>query len=135
MGRSGSALGDDEAAADGCVEEFMGSSTGTKVRVEPSLGPALERVIDLSRRVVVDQIELLQVESQDWLVGAARRAALVSLGAMSLLVAWIVLLAAGVVALDGYLPLGVRLVLAAGVEVLVGVALLCWGMLRGRGAR
>ncbi len=113
----------------------MGSSTGTMVQVEPSLGPALERVIDLSQRVVVDRIELLQVESQDWLVRAGRRAGLVSLGAMSLLVAWIALLAAGVVALDGYLPLGVRLVLAAGVEMLVGVALLCWGTLRSWGAR
>jgi len=128
-------LGDDEAVPDECAEEFMGSSTGTMVQVEPSLGPALERVIDLSQRVVVDRIELLQVESQDWLVRAGRRAGLVSLGAMSLLVAWIALLAAGVVALDGYLPLGVRLVLAAGVEMLVGVALLCWGTLRSWGAR
>lgn len=113
----------------------MTSLTGTMVQVEPSIGPALERVINLSQRVVVDRIELLQVESQDWLVRAARRASLISLGAMSLLVAWIALLAAGVVALDGYLPLGARLVLVAGVEVLVGVALLRWGMLRGRSAR
>ena len=113
----------------------MSSSAARMVRIEPSLGPALERVIDLSQRVVVNRIELVQVESQDWLVRATRRAGLVTLGAISLLVAWLALLTAGVVALDGYLPLGVRLILAAGVEVLVGAALLCWGMLPGRGVR
>jgi hypothetical protein len=113
----------------------MKPSMGTVTRIEPALGAAIDRVVDLSQRVVIDRIELLQVESKDWLVRAARSAGLASLGTLSLAVAWIALLAAAVVALDGRMPLGVRLVLVAAVQVVVGGSLLGWAMLRRRGAR
>ena len=108
---------------------------GTVTRIEPALGPAIERIVDLSQRVVIDRIELLQVESKDWLVRAARYGGLVGLGILSLAVAWIALLAAAVVALDGRMPLSARLALAAAVQGLVGVSFLGWARRRGRGAQ
>jgi|GEM_PF-2641000 len=113
----------------------MESSMGTVTRVEPGVGPSIGRVVDLSQRVVIDRLELLQVESRDWLVRAARYAGLVGLGTVSLTVGWIALLAAGVVALDGRMSLEARLALAAAVQGVVGGIFLGWAMRRGRDAR
>ncbi len=93
---------------------------------EPSVGAALERVIDLSQEVVVDRIELLQVESQARLLAFARRAAGLGIATFVLLLAWVLLAAAVVAALANRLPLEGALAIVAAVHAAVGGAALAW---------
>lgn len=111
-------------------KERGASSTDSVAELEPSLGSAAARVLDLTQRVAIDRIELLQVESYNRLVATARNASLLVIGMMCLMVAWLVLLAALVVALKGRWPLEVRLTFVAGIQAVFGFALLGWARRR-----
>ena len=92
----------------------------------PSLGKAAARVLDLTQRVAIDRIELLQMESYNRLIAAARNASLLLIAAMCLMLAWLALLAALVVDLKGRWPLEVRLIFVAGIQAVFGFGLLGW---------
>jgi hypothetical protein len=98
--------------------------------IEPLLGASLDRVVDLSQRVLADRLDLFQLESRGWVEEAARSMGLFALGALNLSVGWLALLAAAVVAFDGILPLGPRLAIAGSVQVLVGASIVGWAARR-----
>jgi hypothetical protein len=100
-------------------------------RVEPSVGSSLGRAFDAAQKLVVDELRLLQLESRETLQGVARRGTWLALGTFCLALAWLLLLAAAVVALEGRFPLETRLALVAGTQLVLGIALVGWGARRG----
>jgi putative superfamily III holin-X len=103
-------------------------------RDAPSLGTALGRAMELGQRLATDQVQLLRLEFQDLLQRAVRKTVWLSIGSQCLLAAWICLVAAAVVGLEGRLSLDARLALAATVQVVLGLGLIVWGT-RARGER
>ncbi len=101
-------------------------SASSDSQAHPSIGGAAARVFDLTQRVAIERIELLQVESYNRLVAAARTASLHVVVALCLMVAWLSLLAVFVVALRGWWPLETRLALVAGIHTVLGFAVLGW---------
>jgi hypothetical protein len=81
------------------------------------------RVFEAGERLLFDQAELVRLESREKLSAAAARFGLAAAGFVFLLTAWLGLLAAGIVALDG-VPLAWRLGGAAVAQLLIGIALL-----------
>ena len=57
-------------------KEIESSSRENVSELAPSLGKAAARVLDLTQRVAIDRIELLQMESYNRLIAAARNASL-----------------------------------------------------------
>ena len=99
---------------------------------ERSFGATLGHAFDLAQQVAADELRLLQLESQEGIARAARRTAWTALGGLCLLIGWIGLLAALVVALDGHLPLELRLLLVAASQLVLGASLIALGR-RARG--
>jgi hypothetical protein len=99
--------------------------------VEPSVGRALGRAFEAAQQLVVDEVRLLQLESREAMQSIARRGVWLLAGTFCLAIAWLLLLAAAVVALEGRLPLEARLALVAGTQLALGIALVAWGA-RGR---
>jgi hypothetical protein len=95
---------------------------------EPSLGAALGRTFELARRVAADELRLLQLESQERVESVARRGGWLVFGALCLLIAWIGLLAAAVVALEGRFSLEVRLLMMAGSQLALGAGVIAYGL-------
>lgn len=101
------------------------------LRSEPTIGATLARALDLAQRVATDELRLLRVESERRAEALVRRGAWIAIGALCLLLAWLALSAAAVVALEPHLPLATRLGLLAASQALLG-AVLVWLGLRGR---
>ena len=91
---------------------------------EASLGDAFSRVMDLSQRVAVDQIQVIQVEAEERLAAAARRAVVAIIGAACLAVSWLALVGVVVWVLSDPFPLEACLLGVAGVHAFLGLALL-----------
>jgi hypothetical protein len=102
------------------------------LRAEPTVGATVARTLDLAQRVAAGELRLLQLESERRVEALARRGAWVGFGALCLLLAWLALAAAAVVALEPYLPLAARLGLLAASQALLGVAFF-WIGLRAHG--
>lgn len=81
------------------------------------------RVFEAGERLLVDQAELVRLESRERIAGFAVRVGLAAAGAVFLFTAWVGAFVAAIVALDG-LPLAARIALASLVQVAVGAALL-----------
>ena len=93
---------------------------------------SLGRALDLAERVAADELRLLQLESREQVEHALRRAGWIAAGVFCLCAAWIGLLAAAVVALDGSLSLEARLGVLAASQGVLGAALLVWARRRRR---
>jgi Putative Actinobacterial Holin-X, holin superfamily III len=100
-------------------------------RPDASIGATLLRAFELAQRVATDEVRLLHLESQERVNALMRRGAWVAAGSLCLLLAWLGVSAAAVVALAPYAPLEARLVLVAASEAALGGVLLYCG-LRGR---
>jgi hypothetical protein len=105
----------------------MEDRNAPELQRERSLGATLGYALHLAQQVAADELRLLQLESQDGLARAARRGAWTAFGALCLLIGWIGLLAAIVVALEGRLPLELRLLLVAASQLVLGAALIAFG--------
>jgi len=92
----------------------------------------LGRALDLAERVAADELRLLQLESREHVEQALRRAGWIAAGVFCLCVAWLGLLAAAVVALEGRLSLEARLGALAASQAVLGAALLALCARRGR---
>jgi hypothetical protein len=88
-----------------------------------SLMTGVQRVFEAGERLLFDQAQLVRLESREKLSAVAARFGLAAAGFVFLLTAWLGLLAAGIVALDG-VPLAWRIGGAAGAQLLIGIALL-----------
>jgi hypothetical protein len=88
--------------------------------VEPALGDSLARAFRVARGMALDELQLLQLEVQDRARRALWRGLFLGLGAVCLLLAWLALLAAAVVWLDGLLALEARLALLAASQAVIG---------------
>jgi hypothetical protein len=83
----------------------------------------LFRVFEAGERLLVEQAELLRLDSREKLGSFAARFGIGALGALCVFTAWLGFLAAAVVAFDA-LPLGARLALAALAQLALGVGLI-----------
>jgi hypothetical protein len=97
---------------------------------EPSLSATFGRTLDLAQRVATDELRLVQLELKDLVSGALRGGVWLAGGAFCLAIAWIVVSAAAVVALEGRLPLEARLVLLAIAQLALGASLVGFGLRR-----
>jgi hypothetical protein len=82
----------------------------------------LFRVFEAGEKLLIEQAELLRLDSRERLAAVAARAGLFALGAAFIFTAWIGLLIAWVVAFDDVWTLGARIGLALGAQVVLGVA-------------
>jgi hypothetical protein len=98
----------------------------------PSLAESIGRALDLAQSLAIDELRLLQVESQERLQEIARRGVWIAAGIFCLVLAWVGLLSALVVALEERLPLETRLGVVAGSQLVLGVVLLVSGLRRRR---
>ena len=112
----------------------MDSRHAASPPLEPGWSPSLGRALDLAQRVAADELRLLRLESRDEVERALRRAMWTTAGLLCLGIAWLCVLAAGVVALEGRLSLEARLVLLAASQAVLGAAMLGLGQ-RTRGER
>ena len=94
---------------------------------------ALERTLGLVHRMVINQMRMVQFEWEDHVQRRLRRSTWIGFGLVCMLLAWVALLGAAVVALEGVLPLEGRLVLVSTSQLLLGVALIGWGRRLRRG--
>ena len=97
-----------------------GVSTGAS---SGSVVSGLFRVFEAGERLLIEQAELLRLDSREKLGSFATHLGLGALGALCMFTAWLGFLAAAVVAFD-VLPLGARLALAAGAQLALGVGLI-----------
>ncbi|HTO09571.1 MAG TPA: phage holin family protein [Myxococcota bacterium] len=81
------------------------------------------RVFEAGERLLVDQTELVRLESRERIASFAARVGFAVAAALFLFTAWIGAFVAAIVALDT-LPLAARIALAALVQLVVGIALL-----------
>jgi Putative Actinobacterial Holin-X, holin superfamily III len=105
----------------------MASPLPTVEPIEPSLGTSLGRALELAQRVAGDELRLLQLESQEFVRGTLLRSVWIGVGLFCLMIAWLALLAAAVVALEPRLSLEARLALLALFQGAAGGALVAWG--------
>ena len=104
-------------------------------RIAPSLGASLGRTIELAQRVAADEIRLLQLDTQGFLLDALRKSGWIGLGALCLGVAWIAAWAAAVIALEDHFSLEARLAMLAAAQFLLGASLVAYGLRRRAAAR
>lgn len=102
--------------------------------IAPPLSDSFERAIDLAQQVAVDELRLWQLQIQESVSGAARRAVAIGFGALCLAVAWTVGWAAAVVALAPWLSLEVRLSMLAIAQLALGAGAFWFGLRRRRAA-
>jgi hypothetical protein len=81
------------------------------------------RVFAAGERLLVDQAELVRLESRERLASFAMRMGLAAAAALFLLIAWVGGFVAAIVAFDA-VPLAARIALAALVQLVVGAGLL-----------
>jgi len=105
----------------------MASLLPTAKRIEPSLGASLGRAFELAQHVAGDELRLLQLESHEFVRGILLRSVWVGVGLFCLMIAWLALLAAAVVALEPRFSLEARLALLALFQGAAGGALVAWG--------
>ena len=90
------------------------------------------RVFEAGERLLVEQAELLRLDSRQKLGSFAARFGVGALGALCVFTAWLGFLAAAVVAFDA-LPLGARLALAALAQLALGIGLIAAARRRVKG--
>jgi|SRR6516165_2016967 membrane protein YdbS with pleckstrin-like domain len=86
-----------------------------------SLVSGLFRVFEAGEKLLVEQVELLRLDSRERVVSVMARAGLLALGTVFIFSAWIGLLIAWVAAFDEVWTLGARLAVALGAQVVLGV--------------
>jgi hypothetical protein len=84
----------------------------------------LFRVFQAGEKLLIEQAELLRLDSRERIAMAAARAGLVALGALFLFTGWLGLLIGWVVAFDDVWTLPARIGVAVAAQLVVGVALL-----------
>lgn len=97
---------------------------------QAEVGQAVARVLDWSQRRISDRIQLLQRESYDCVFAAVRNTSILMIGALCLALAWLLLLAAAVVALKVRWPLETRLAAVAAFQAATGFVLVGWSRTR-----
>jgi hypothetical protein len=102
---------------------------------EASIGDAFSRVVDLSQRVAVDQIQVIQVEAEERLAAVGRRVAVASAGAACLAASWLALVVALVVVLSNQFPLEECLLGVAGIHALLALIFFFTASRMGRRSR
>lgn len=102
--------------------------------IAPPLSDSFERAIDLAQQVAIDELRLWQLQIQERVSGAARRAAAIGLGALCLAVAWTVGWAAAVVALAPWFSLEARLLMLAIAQLALGAGAFWFALRRRRAA-
>jgi hypothetical protein len=90
------------------------------------------RVFEAGERLLVEQAELLRLDSREKLGSFLARSGLGALGALCVFTAWLGFLSAAVVAFDA-LPLGTRLALAASAQLALGIGLIAVARRRTKG--
>ena len=90
---------------------------------------SLMRVVAAGEKLLVEQAELVKLDSRERIASVALRAGLLMLGVLALFTAWVGLLVAWVVVFDSP-TLGARIALALLAQTLLGIGLL-W-IARGR---
>ena len=104
-------------------------------QVEPPLGVALGRTLDLAQQVATDEIRLLQLETLDRVSEVMRRGMWIGSGALCLAVAWVAAWVAVVVALERWFPLEQRLALLVISQIALGSALIGFALRNRRAVR
>ena len=102
--------------------------------IAPPLSDSFERAIDLAQQVAVDELRLWQLQIQEHLLGAARRAVAMGFGALCLAVAWTVGWAGAVVALAPWFSLEARLLMLAIAQLALGAGAIWFGLRSRRAA-
>jgi hypothetical protein len=87
----------------------------------PSAPQAVERAVEAAHQLIVDRLELLRLEVLSGLTHLLRTVVVMLVLGIS---AWATLVAATVMLLATWLPLAGALATTAGIQILVGVALL-----------
>jgi hypothetical protein len=99
----------------------------------PTVTSALDRMVDAAQQVVVDQVRLARLEAQAALTRTARDSAMIAVGGVVLLVAWVF----GMVALHGllirWLDPAASLGIIAGANAVIGGGLVAVGLNRATG--
>ncbi len=99
----------------------------------PTVTSALDRMVDAAQQVVVDQVRLARLEAQSALTRTARDSAMVLVGGLILLLAWVF----GMVALHGllvrWLEPAASFGIIAGANAVIGGALVAVGLSRATG--
>lgn len=90
---------------------------------------SLMRVVEAGEKLLVEQVELVKLDSRERIASVALRAGLLVLGVLALFTAWLGLLVAWVVVADS-LTLAARIAVALVAQTLLGIGLL-W-IARGR---
>jgi uncharacterized membrane protein YqjE len=96
----------------------------------PTVTAALDRMVDAAQHVVVDQVRLAKLEAQAALTRTARDSAMIGLGGVMLLVAWVFGMVALHALLVRYLDPSASLGIIAGVNAVIGGGLLAFGLSR-----
>jgi len=102
--------------------------------IAPPLSDSFERAIDLAQQVAVDELRLWQLQIQEHLLDAARRAVAMGFGALCLAVAWTVGWAGAVVALAPWFSLEARLLMLAIAQLALGAGAIWFGLRSRRAA-
>jgi uncharacterized membrane protein YqjE len=110
-------------------------ASSVEQRIAPPIAVSLERTIDLAQQVAIDEFRLWQLELQERLSDALRRGLAVGLGALCLIVAWVVAWAAVVVALEPWFSLEARLLMLAISQLLLGAVAVWFGLRSRRAAK
>jgi hypothetical protein len=101
----------------------------------PPLSSSLARALEIAQQLAADELRLLQIESREQLHAGLRRSAWLAAGALCGAIAWVALLSAVVVALDGRFSLEARLGGLALSQALIAVVLVACGLRRGGAGR
>jgi uncharacterized membrane protein YqjE len=100
----------------------------------PTVTSALDRMVDAAEKVVVDQVRLARLEAEAAVARTVRDGAVIGLGGIVLLVAWTFGMVALHALLIRYLDPAASLGIIAGVNGVVGAALVAFGLSRGTGS-
>lgn len=106
------------------------ATDGGRRHEAPSLTGALDRMVDAAQNVVVDQVALAKLEAQTVLTRTAKDGAMMGVGGILLLVAWVF----GMVALHWllvrYLVPAASMGVIAGLNAVIGATLIAVGLSR-----
>jgi len=94
----------------------------------PTVTSALDRMVDAAEKVVVDQVRLAKFEAQAALVRTARDSAMIGVGGILVLLAWVFGMVALHALLVRYLDPAASLGIIAGANAVIGAALVGFGL-------
>jgi hypothetical protein len=114
------------------TEKDRGMASSVQQPIAPPLSDSFERALDLAQQVATDELRLWQLQIQERVMDAARRAVAFGFSALCFAVAWTVGWAAAVVALAPWFSLEARLLMLAIAQLALGAAAIWFGLRRRR---